>query len=43
MHRTKVGIRVHNIRGIEYVTEGQRVNNMTTQRHYQVEYPQNLQ
>lgn len=42
MHNTRVGTRVHSIRGTEYVTEGQRTSNMTVQRHYQVEYPKDL-
>ena len=42
MHNTRVGNRVHKIRGHEYLTVGERVNNTTTQRHYQVEYPKDL-
>ena len=42
MLNTKQGVRIHTIRGIDYLTEGRRIDNMTVQRHYQVEYPQDL-
>jgi len=42
MYNTRLGTRVHTIRDREYVTEGQRINNTTIQRHYQVEYPKDL-
>ena len=42
MFDTRVGYRVHEVRGHEYLTVGERVNNTTSQRHYQVEYPDDL-
>lgn len=42
MHNTKIGYRVHEIRGREYLTVGERVNNTTSQRHYAVDYPEDL-
>lgn len=42
MHNTRTGSRVHEIRGHEYLTIGERNGNCTSQRHYQVEYPKDL-
>ena len=42
MHHTKIGFNVRTIRNREYLTEGKRFNNLTVQRHYQIEYPQDL-
>lgn len=42
MYNTREGYHVHNIRGHEYLTVGERVNNTTSQRHYQVEYPKDI-
>lgn len=42
MHGTKVGVKTQYVNGVECVTEGQRFNNTTVQRHYQVEYPKDL-
>lgn len=42
MQNTRVGIRVHNIRGQEYLTVGSRNGNTTTQKHYMVDYPKDL-
>ena len=43
MHNTRIGNRVHDIRGHEYLTIGERNGNCTAQKHYQVEYPKDLQ
>ena len=42
MHNTKIGTRTHNLRGYEVLTVGKRTGNVTQQRHYHVEYPQDL-
>jgi hypothetical protein len=42
MHNTKIGNRTHNLRGYEVLTIGERNGNVTSQRHYHVEYPQDL-
>lgn len=42
MYNTKIGNRVNVIRGHEYLTVGERRDNSTSQRHYQIEYPEDL-
>lgn len=42
MFNTRVGYHVHEIRGHEYLTVGERTGNCTTQRNYAVDYPEDL-
>lgn len=42
MYNTKVGNKVHKIRNHEILTIGSREGNFTSQRHFQVDYPKDL-
>ena len=43
MYNTRIGNRVHEIRGHEYLTVGERRGSLTIQRHFEVEYPKDLE